>query len=205
MRADRKLILVSTLTLTAVFSFVSSPAFAQSQHNRAGQGPTRAECSISSPANFSPGIGMAPGSGRLDSAGEMGSITCEGTIYGHRITGTGTFGYEGTFTDSTCISHAGSGSSYFTVPTEAGPVPVSGGGFMISGIGLFGNVHATHTGVQFTGSYALTPSKGSCVAEPMTEATVLMRGSLRDLPDQQSTFRCDLDAAIVQLNCRSDS
>jgi hypothetical protein len=204
MKPKRKLILLSLATLTG-FSFMSSAATAQSQHDSVGQGRTRAECSISSPAKFAPGIAMAPSSGQLESGGEVGSINCEGTINGHRVTGPGTFGYEGTFTDSTCLSHTGSGSSYFTVPTEAGPVRVSGGGFTISGVGLFGNVHATHAGVQFTGSYVLVPTKGSCVADPMTEAGVVMRGSLRDLSDTQGMFRCDLDAAVVQVNCRRDS
>jgi hypothetical protein len=52
------------------------------------------------------------------------------------------------------------------------------------------------------------PTKGDCLLNPITEATVYMTGSFADAPKSQSTSvagRCDLDAVVVQLNCRTTS
>jgi hypothetical protein len=189
------------VTLLIGVSLSRSEAQAQSQDQN-GQGATRAECSLSFPSHIPKGLGMTPTTGVFNSAGETGSINCEGTLYGHTVTGPGSFGFEGTLTDSSCLSHQGSGIYYFTVPTDAGPLHVSGGGFAISGTGVFGKVDATHPGVHFTGSYVLLLAKGNCVTEPVTEAGVLMQGSVSDI-HMSHAFKCDLDAAIVKVSCRS--
>jgi hypothetical protein len=199
MRTRNKSALLMVATLTIALSAMPTNALAQSP---AG---TRAECSLSFPAHISPGLGMTPNSGAFHSAGETGSIDCVGRIHGHTVTGPGSFGFDGTLTDSSCLAHKGSGTSFFTVPTDAGPVHISGGGFTITGIGVFGNVEATHTDVRFIGSYILLPVKGNCVTAPVTEGRVLMTGSLRDVPDGEPSIKCDLDAAIVQVNCRTTS
>jgi hypothetical protein len=148
---------------------------------------------------------MAPNSSTFTSGGEIGSIRCTGTIYGSTVTGEGSFGFDGTLTDSSCLSHKGSGTYYFTVPTDGGPVHISGGRFEIMGLGVFGSVEATHGGAQFTGSYVLLPTRGNCVTEPLTEARVLMNGSLRDsdMPNSPDAVKCDLDGGIVKVNCRT--
>lgn len=194
--------MVATMTV-AVFSIFPTVQ-AYGQHDRGGHSGTSAECSISFPAFFSPGLTPVSQSGTFDSRGETGTINCVGQIFGHTVIGPGSFGFEGTVTDSSCVSHKGSGTSYFTVPTDAGPVHVSGGGFTNMGVGVFGGAEAMHTGVHFVGSYLLLPTEGDCVAHPLTQAQVLMNGSLRDLNGRRQ-FRCDLDAGIVGVNCRSSS
>jgi hypothetical protein len=59
--------------------------------------------------------------------------------------------------------------------------------------------------VRFIGSYILLPVKGNCVTAPVTEGRVLMTGSLRDKPNAEPSIKCDLDVAIVQVNCRTTS
>ena len=205
MRSKIRSALLVVMTLTAASSLLPTAAEAQSQHDAGGHSGTSAECSMSFPSYFSGGLSTTPNSGRFDSAGETGTIDCVGKIGGHTVTGPGSFGFEGTLTDSGCLSHKGSGISYFTVPTDAGPVHVSGGGFTVTGVGVFGGVDATHPGVRFVGSYLLVPINGNCVTEPLTEARVLMNGSLRDMPGASSVFKCDLDAGVVKVNCRSGS
>ncbi|MGH2721522.1 MAG: hypothetical protein ACRDJO_07960 [Actinomycetota bacterium] len=142
-------------------------------------GATNAVCSFSFPAHFSPGISMTAGSGTFGSGGETGTISCVGTIGGHAVTGPGTFGFEGTFTGSSCLSHRTSGTSFFTVPTDAGPIHVSAGPFKSSGIGLSGNVEATHeepVPLRFKGSYLMVPQQGTCATAPMTDAVVSLTG-----------------------------
>lgn len=193
------------VAMVVTLSFTPITAQAQIQLDPRGQGETRAECSLSFPAYFSPGLGMTPNSPTFTSAGETGSIHCEGTIHGHTVTGPGSFGFDGTLTDSSCLSHSGSGTSYFTVPTDAGPLHIAGGGFTIKGLGVFGSVEATHADVHFTGSYVLLPTRGNCVTDPVTDARVLMKGSLRGVPNSSDAIKCDLDGGIVKMNCRTGS
>lgn len=194
-------------SLIAGFALLPAAAQAQSQSDRSGA--TRAECSLSVPAFFSPGLGLSPTSGTFDSRGETGTINCVGTISGQTVTGPGSFGFEGSFSESSCLSHKGSGTAYFTVPTHDGPLHVSGGAFTITGTGIFGQVHAVHSehGFEARGTYVLLPGKGNCVTEPVTEAGVLMHDSLGDTAEAEATLsiKCDLDAVIVQVNCRSSS
>jgi len=192
-----------TVALVVALSFTATGAKAESQPDSDGQGGTVAECSLSFPAYISHGLGVTPSSVTFNSRGETGSIECTGTIYGHTVTGPGSFGFDGTLTDSSCLSHQGSGTSYFTIPTDVGPVRVSGGAFTITGVGVFGTVHAIHEGVHFTGSYRLMPVNGNCVTEPVTEGRVSMNGSIRDMPDAKHAFKCDFDAGIIMVNCRS--
>ena len=187
-----------------VVALLSASTVAQAQSSPPSeQGFTSANCSLSFSAYTTPGLGMTPSSGEFSSRGETGTINCVGKIFGHTVTGPGTFGFEGTLTNSSCLYHEGSGTAFFTVPTDAGPVHVSGGGFYNVALGILGIDHATHDGgLVFDGSYVLFPVKGNCITEPVTEAHVLMSGYVRTTSDEPRT-RCDLDAVIVQLNCRS--
>lgn len=195
-----------TIVMVVVLaSLPSASTLAQAQSSPSEQGATSADCSLSFPAYVTPGLGMSPSSGQFDSRGETGTITCVGKIFGHTVTGPGTFGFEGTLTNSSCLTHQGSGTSFFTVPTDAGPVHVSGGGFTIAGLGVLGSGHATHDGgLAFDDSYVLFPLKGNCITEPVTEAHVLMSGHLRGTSDD-ARFECDLDAVVVKVNCRSSA
>jgi hypothetical protein len=189
-----------------MLAIMPTRAWAQAQDGVASSGEigTQADCTLSFPAYISGGLTLAPQSATYTSSGETGSISCTGTIEGQRITGPGSFGFQGTLTEASCLSHKGSGHSSFTIPTESGPLHVSGGHFSDDGVGIFGTVDATHAGgVQFVGTYVLFPVKGNCVTEPVTEGRVEMRGTLRN--EERPPIECDLDLGIVQVNCRSTS
>jgi hypothetical protein len=194
-----------TIVMVLVLVALSSAStVAQAQSSPPGeQGATSASCSLAFLVYTTPGLGMTSSSGQFSSRGETGTINCVGEIFGHTVTGPGTFGFEGTLTNSSCLYHEGSGTAFFTVPTDAGPVHVSGGGFYNVALGVLGIDHATHDGgLVFDGSYVLFPVKGNCITEPVTEAHVLMVGHVRGTPDDLR-FQCDLDALIVKVNCRS--
>lgn len=173
----------------------------------------QANCSFSFPLHATPGLGITSTSGSFDSGGEVGTMSCTGTIAGHRVTGPGTFGFEGTI-DGSCLAHRGSGVDEFTIATEAGMLHISGGGFTVEGVGVLGNAQAAHTtmqidgqepvpaGFSFTGSYLLVPVKGNCVTEPVTQAQVLMSGTITSASTTE-TNSCDLNLGIVKVNCRS--
>jgi hypothetical protein len=152
-------------------AFTAAPAHAE--------GGTSAACSIAFPIHFSPGLSMTTGSGSYGSGGETGSITCTGTVHGHRITGPGTFGFEGTYTEGNCLAHKGTGSSFLTIPTDAGPVRVDGGSFSDQGLGLTGSSKARHTGgIRFSGTYIVLPVQGDCLVSPITSGQASMTGQM---------------------------
>jgi hypothetical protein len=164
---------------------------------------TSASCSLSFSVYTTPGLGITPSSGQFSSRGETGTINCLGKIFGHTVTGPGTFGFEGTLTNSSCLYHEGSGTAFFTVPTDAGPIHVSGGGFYNVALGVLGIDHATHDGgLVFDGSYVLLPVTGNCLTEPVTEAHVLMSGLVRGT-SEEPRVKCGLDLVVVRVNCRS--
>ena len=174
----------------------------------------QASCSFSFPLHASPGLGITASSGTFNSGGEVGTMSCTGTIAGYRVTGPGTFGFDGTI-EGSCLGHRGSGIDEFTIATEAGMLHISGGGFTVEGVGVLGKAEAVHTTIQiddqepvpasisFPGSYLLAPVKGHCVTEPVTQAQVLLSGTITSAPSTTRTESCDLDLGIAKLNCRS--
>jgi hypothetical protein len=130
MRAGRLALLLTTLVLPVV---APGPANAQDA--------TSATCAIFSPAYFSPGFSMTTGSGHYESRGETGTINSIGAIDGRRVTGAGTFGFDGTYTDANCLTNRGTGTYFFTIPTDAGSLHVSGT-FVETRFGLGGPVDA---------------------------------------------------------------
>jgi hypothetical protein len=153
-----------------LFAFVPSPADAQ--------GGTAADCSISVPVHFSPGVTLTPTSGTETSHGETGSIRCTGRFDGHRVTGPGTFGYEGEFTQITCLSDGIplSGRYSFTIPTESGPQRFAGS-ITDARIGLVDQFRLSQPEAQFTGIALIVPTAGECVLTPVTDIVISMFGS----------------------------
>jgi hypothetical protein len=148
---------------------------------------------------------MTSGSGTGTSNGQTGSISCTGQFDGHAVTGPGSFGFQENYV-ANCLVDESKGTYFATVPTDAGPVHLEGP-FTVARLGLTYTVEATRPGERFTGSGLVVPTKGDCLLNPITEATVYMTGSFADAPGGPSTSvtRCDLDAVIVQLNCRTHS
>jgi hypothetical protein len=136
-------------------------------------GETSAICSVLMSVQFSPGLTMTPGSGTKGTDGESGSISCQGRINGHDVTGAGTFGFEGTYTDATCLSGRGSGTYSWTVPTDAGQMRFEGT-FSQTWVGLVFQIEAEQPGARFTATAVGVPTEGDCVDTPVTRATATM-------------------------------
>jgi hypothetical protein len=194
-----RVVLLCTLLSVAL---TASPSLAQSG---SPEGPTSAQCSFVFPARFAPGFTLAsrPGTGTSD--GQTGSISCHGQFDGHTVTGPGSFGFQESYI-ANCLVDQGSGTYFATVPTDAGSIHLEGP-YTYTRLGLTFSVEATRPGERFDGSGIVVPTKGDCLLNPITDTTVYMTGSFADAPKTPSTSvtRCDLDAVIVQLNCRTHS
>jgi hypothetical protein len=132
------------------------------------QGTTSATCWAAGSFQLSPGLGMADGPGTYSSGGETGSVSCSGTVLGHRVTGSGSFGVEGAYV-GTCLADHGPGVLRLTVPTDAGPIRLSGN-YMESSIGPIGHIEGTVSGALLAGTFFFGPMRGDCVTAPVTEA-----------------------------------
>lgn len=140
-----------------------------------GEGGTSASCTIVTPNRLSPGFSPTSTSGTYGTGGETGTITCLGTLEGHRVTGAGTFGFEGTYTGD-CFGNVGSGTYFFTVPTEVGPKHFTGS-FTERRTGFTGPVEASQPGGRFQGRFLALPRKGDCFTTPLTEVLINMAGT----------------------------
>jgi hypothetical protein len=126
---------------------------------------------------------MVPTSGAETSGGETGSIACTGTFDGQRVTGSGTFGYEGTFTGITCLFDSAplSGRYSFTVPTDAGSLHFTGT-ITDARIAVLDRFELSQSGAHLTGTAAVVPINGTCLITPTTDILITMLGSFRPAP-----------------------
>jgi hypothetical protein len=126
---------------------------------------------------------MVPTSGTETSGGETGSIACTGTFDGQRVTGPGTFGYEGTFTGITCLFDSAplSGRYSFTVPTDAGSLHFTGT-ITDARIAVIDRFDLSQSGAHLTGSAAVVPINGTCLITPTTDILITILGSFRPAP-----------------------
>lgn len=137
------------------------------------QGATSLVCTMAFPAHFAPGFTLTPKSGTDRSAGEVGTLACSGTQDGHRVTGAGTFGFEGVYT-SDCLFDHGSGTYFYTLPTDAGPVHATGTyAYDRIGVTLFVAASQSGSGAHGSATLLVVPTKGDCVFTPFTEALVV--------------------------------
>jgi len=139
------------------------------------QGGTSAVCSLRIPANLTPGFSRTSSTGTYGTGGETGTITCSGTVDGHRVTGPGSFGFKGTYTGE-CFGNVGSGTYFFTVPTDVGQMHFTGT-YTETRIGLTGPVEASQPGARFSGPLVVAPTKGDCVTAPVTEVLINIAGT----------------------------
>jgi hypothetical protein len=136
---------------------------------------TSATCTLTIPTRLSPGFTLTSSTGTYGTAGETGTITCFGSLDGQRVTGPGTFGFEGTYTGD-CFGNVGSGTYSFTVPTEVGPKHFTGS-YTERRTGFNGPVEASQPGGHFQGVFLVLPRKGDCLASPVTEVVINMVGT----------------------------
>jgi hypothetical protein len=140
---------------------------------------TDAECTAVVTAHISPGFSATPGSGVVTSAGQTGTVVCTGRLYGHRITGPGTMGFEENYTTgAACFSDQSSGRLTTTLPTTAGPIQIAGA---LTGhrLGLVQFVDIAFPQARYSGAGPLVLLKGTCFLTPITQALVTVTGTLR--------------------------
>lgn len=127
---------------------------------------------------------MVPTSGTETSGGETGSIACTGTFGGQRVTGSGTFGYEGTFTGITCLFDSAplSGRYSFTVPTDAASLHFTGT-ITDARIAIIDRFELSQSGAHLTGTAAVVPINGTCLITPTTDILITILGSFRPAPE----------------------
>ena len=140
-----------------------------------GEGGTSASCVLRIPAKLSPGFSPTSRSGTYGTEGETGTILCLGTVGGHRVTGPGTFEFEGTYSGD-CFGNVGSGTYVITLPTEVGPKRFTGS-YTERRTGFTGPVEASQPGGHFRGRFLVLPAKGDCFTTPLTEVVINMAGT----------------------------
>lgn len=155
--------------LTAVALPASAPA-------HAARG-TAAVCAHQFTTTITPGFTVAPSSGTQTTHGETGSIACVGAIGGHRVTGTGSVGYEMPYSGATCLSETASGTVSATIPTTAGPQHFVGA-LSVRRTALAIVATAQFPGVRYSGTGVAIPLKGMCPITPLRQASIVMTGSL---------------------------
>jgi hypothetical protein len=116
--------------------------------------------------------------GQFTSGGETGVITCHGSLRGHRVTGSGSYGESGAFGPgpvggADCSDGGGAGDFSATIPTDAGPERVGG---------IVSFYWAGPAGVVFAGpfpsAFRLSPGGGDCVSQPARELHFMAGGVL---------------------------
>lgn len=140
-------------------------------------------CTAEFDLTLSPGLSNTPSSGTFTSGGETGTIECQGNVNGKKATGPGTFGSEGRYgteDPDTCTSGGeGEAIQTFTVPTVDGDERVVNEGTITYGaLEGGGLISGRFRGPRFSGTFEVTPTKGDCVTEPVTEIHVSLEGTL---------------------------
>jgi hypothetical protein len=167
--------LLATITMAVMVSVgagsASAAVLAKAIHpprlGAPAHGRTNAVCSTRQDVNLRPGAGPTPSSGTFDTGGEKGSIICSGTFNGHRVTGPGSFGNEGTYT-GICVLGGTSGRYFITVPTDAGPMHFAP--TYSSAVAAVGLDDGSQPGIRWTGFEVFVFKRGDCVTAPVTKA-----------------------------------
>jgi hypothetical protein len=121
---------------------------------------------------------MRSSSGTVTSRGETGTLPCAGRLYGHRITGPGTFAVEEAYTQAACLSDRSTGRVTVTIPTTGGRTHISGA-LIGRRVGLLEFVEIAFPNARFHGAGPVLPTLGDCLITPITRALVSITGTLR--------------------------
>ena len=152
-----------TAPLVAVVVLPGGPAAAAS-------GP--AVCVSKVTVGLTPGLTFESTDFHYSSGGPTGTVFCVGSINGHEITGPGTVEDIGAGTGG-CNGGSISGANIYTLPTTGGTVtvrqPVEAQYAGPTGM----RVKGTNT---YPGGFGFAPTKGDCVAAPLTEVEVVIYG-----------------------------
>jgi hypothetical protein len=129
-----------------------------------------AVCTFLFPITFSPGLTLQTATGTYGTNGETGSGICVGRANGYDIRGGATFGFQGAFTNATCLNDVVvSGVYFYSLQTDAGPAHFTGS-FTDVRVGLVALIDARQPGSQIKAIGVPVPTKGDCINTPVTEA-----------------------------------
>jgi hypothetical protein len=139
---------------------------------------TSATCTGILTVNLTPGFTPIPNSGSGTSGGQTGTMTCLGSLDGHRITGAGTFGVQETYTTgAACLTDTSGGQVSATFPTTGGPVTIVGA-LHAHRMALVEFIEIAFPQSQFSGVAIIVPTQGDCLTAPLTQALVSVTGTL---------------------------
>ena len=139
---------------------------------------TSATCTGLMTVSLSPGFTPAAGVGTATSGGQTGEMLCLGTLDGHQITGTGTFGVKEKYTSgAACLTDTSKGQVFATFPTTGGPISITGT-LQARRVGLVESIGIQFPGSQFTGVAIDVPTEGNCLTDPLTRVLVSVTGTL---------------------------
>lgn len=145
-----------------------------------GAADSETPCTFEVNVTLSPGLSRSPSSGTFDTAGESGTLDCQGSVGDQPVTGRGTFGAEGRYgmdadgDDCQSREGRGEGTAHFTVPVEGGSHHVDDPFTMtyrLTGRSVVGEI----TGERFTGTFDVTAANGDCLRIPVTK--IRLKGS----------------------------
>ena len=120
-----------------------------------------------------PGAQAASQDFTYTSGGQTGTIVCQGSLGGRRVSGPGTIGVEGTMQGS-CFEGKGTGTNRLSVPTDQGVIEFVEP-FAVAYRGTVG----TYEGERMSGHFQFIPAEGNCVSAPMTKALVVAEDRMR--------------------------
>lgn len=165
----QRAVLLGVLAVVAVLPAVPAQA----------AGATSALCSARFTATISPGFTVTPSSGTVAGGGPPGSLTCVGTVAGHRVTAPGSIQIAYAYAGATCLGHVGVGTARWVIPT-AGGVKHLAGSLVVrrTGLVILAEVRFPHASADPTG--AVVPIQGNCFLTPLTGVLVSVSGLLSD-------------------------
>lgn len=137
------------------------------------------ECEATFDLVIEPGFTSEPSSGTFGPLnGEPGTIECEGPVNGEEPTGPGTWTVSGNYgaeDGASCQSGGeGDGTQEWSVPTDGGEEQVVNEiTFTFGALQGGGGFGGEFVGDTYDGDFEVTPKKGDCVSEPLTEITVV--------------------------------
>lgn len=139
---------------------------------------TSATCTGLLTVNFTPGLTAIPGSGSATSSGQTGTMTCLGRLNGHRITGSGSFGAQETYTTGpACLTDTSVGTVSATFPTAGGPISIVGA-LLARRSALVESIEVDFPQSHFSGLAIDLPTIGTCLLSPLQQVLVSVTGSL---------------------------
>lgn len=129
--------------------------------NPSGAEGSGSHCTFQHVPNLEPGLSYEPSSGKFIDPGG-GTITCKGPV-----SGSGSYTDSGTVTGTCQGGGTAEGDPMFTIGDETftDHIKIKFGEPSTKG----GIVHATFEGDRTKGTIELTPTKGDCVINPVTQ------------------------------------